>query len=138
MNSGSYSATVTGKIGQLDGLTFTLGLSSNYALSTAVGLGAGVGIGGLVGTMTAKTLNPNTQDTSEIPPIPTINYYLAIKGQRQGPFGQEEIERKIINDEINENTLIWKKGLKQWVKTGEMDEFKHLFEEYCPPPIPNE
>lgn len=105
---------------------------------TAVGLGAGVGIGGLVGTMTAKTLNPNTQDTSEIPPIPTINYYLAIKGQRQGPFGQEEIERKIINDEINENTLIWKKGLKQWVKTGEMDEFKHLFEEYCPPPIPNE
>lgn len=106
----------------------------------AVGLGAGMGIGGVVGAMTAKTINTNTQDVDEIPPIPTINYYLAIKGERKGPFGYDYIEHEIANGKIGENTLIWKKGLKQWVKIGEMDEFKHLFEDddNCPPPIPTE
>ena len=106
----------------------------------AVGLGAGVGIGGVVGAISAKTINTNTQDVDEIPPIPNVDYYLAIKGERKGPFGFKHIEQEIANGKIGENTLIWKKGLKQWIKIGEMDEFKHFFEEddETPPPIPTD
>ena len=106
----------------------------------AVGLGAGLGIGGVVGAISAKTINTNTQEVDEIPPITNVDYYLAIKGERKGPFGFDYIEQEITNGVIGENTLIWKKGLKQWIKIGEMDEFRHLFEgdDNCPPPIPSE
>lgn len=106
----------------------------------AVGIGAGVGIGGVVGAISTKTINTNTQDVNEIPPIPTIDYYLAIKGKRKGPFSFDHIEQEITKGKIGENTLIWKRGLKQWIKIGEMDDFKHLFEDDddCPPPIPTE
>ena len=112
--------------------------NENGMAGTAVGLGAGVGIGGVVGAMTAKTINTNTQDTSEIPPIPIVDYYLAISGKRQGPFNQNVIEQKVTNGEITDNTLVWKKGLRQWVKLGEMEDFQHLFDDNCPPPIPTE
>lgn len=112
--------------------------NENGMAGAAVGLGAGVGLGGVMGTITAKTINTNSQLPDEIPPIPNVDYYLAIDGKQQGPFDRTAIEQKIINNEIADNILIWKKGLKQWVKLGEMAEFQHLFEENFPPPIPKE
>ena len=110
--------------------------NENGMAGAAVGLGAGVGIGGVVGAMTAQTISTHSQGADEIPPIPTIDYYLAIDGKRQGPFDSDTIEQKISNGEITENTLIWKKGLKQWIKLGDMEDFQHLLDENCPPPIP--
>ncbi|WP_293965789.1 SPFH domain-containing protein [uncultured Porphyromonas sp.] len=109
--------------------------NDNGMAGAAVGLGAGVGLGGLVGAMAAK--NINTQDASAIPPI-TTNYFLAIKGKRQGPFTLEEIEQKIEDGEIAKDTLVWKKGLKQWVKLEEMEEYQHFFDDNYPPSIPIE
>ena len=102
----------------------------------AVGLGAGIGIGGVVGAMTAQALSTNGQTEDEIPPIPTTDYYLAIDGKRHGAFSLDVIEQKFTNGEITGNTLVWRKGLKQWVKLSEMEDFQHLFDENCPPPIP--
>jgi membrane protease subunit (stomatin/prohibitin family) len=112
--------------------------NENGMAGAAVGLGAGVGIGGVVGAMTAQTISTHSQGADEIPPILTTDYYLAIDGKRQGPFDPDTIAQKISNNEITENTLIWKKGLKQWIKLGAMDDFQHLFDENCPPPIPTE
>ena len=110
--------------------------NENGIAGAAVGFGAGVGIGGVIGTMTAKTISTNPQDVCEAPPIPIFEYYLAISGKRQGPFGHDVIGQKVANGEITGNTLIWKKGLRQWVKLGEMEDFQHLFDDNCPPPIP--
>lgn len=112
--------------------------NENGMAGAAVGLGAGVGIGGVVGAMTARTINTNTQDTSEIPPIPTVDYYLVIEGKRQGLYDEACIKEKFTNAEINGNTLVWKKGLKQWVKLNEMTNFQKFLDENCPPPIPTE
>ena len=115
--------------------------NENGMVGAAVGLGAGIGIGGAVGAMTAKTINTNTQDVTEIPSIPSIEYYIVINGKRQGPFSQEAIENKINSGAINERTLIWKKGLKQWTKLEGFSDFQHLFSENdqdCPPPVPSE
>lgn len=112
--------------------------NDNGMAGAAVGLGAGVGIGGVVGAMTAQMINTKPTIDDVIPSIPTTDYYLAIGGKRQGPFNAEIIEDKIVNAEITDNTLIWKKGLKQWIKLGVMEDFQHLFSENCPPPIPTE
>ena len=101
---------------------------------TAVGIGAGMSFGGAVGAMTAQTISTQTEN---IPPVPqVVEYYLAINGKQQGAFGADVIERKFANGEITESTLAWKKGLKQWVKLSEMEDFQHLFNGSCPPPIP--
>ena len=100
----------------------------------AVGLGAGVGMGSMVGAMTAQAINTQVEN---IPPIPqVVEYYLAVNGKQQGAFGADVIERKFSIGEITESTLVWKKGLKQWVTLSEMEDFQHLFNGSCPPPIP--
>ena len=99
-------------------------------------MGAGVGIGNHVGAMAAQTLNTHTLNPDTIPPIPTVDYYLAIQGKREGPFNAEQVEQKYGRSEITENTLIWKKGMKVWAKIADIDDFRHLFDENCPPPLP--
>lgn len=105
-------------------------------MGAAVGIGAGVGIGNVVGAMAAHTINTNGQGTDTPPTIPTTVYYLAVDGKRQGPFDTSTIERKITKGEISDNVLIWKKGMAAWANITAMDEFAHLFEDNCPPPIP--
>ena len=112
--------------------------NENGMAGAAVGLGAGVGVGGIVAAMTAKTINTSTQETSEIPPIPYTDYYLAIRGERHGPFNSYEIEQNVVNGNITEDTLIWRKRLRKWVKLGDLDDFQHLFNNDTPPPIPTE
>lgn len=103
------------------------------AISAAVGIGAGIGIGGQVATIAAKTINTNLDI---VPPIPTIDYYVAMNGKREGPFKGNVIEQKFINREINGNTLIWRKGMIKWELISDIEDFKHLLDESCPPPIP--
>lgn len=106
------------------------------AMNAAVGIGAGVGIGSQVGAMAVQAINTNTTNPESIPPIPTVDYYLAISGKRHGPYSIGTVERKISDGEIDDKTLVWKKRMKTWVKITEMEDFRHLFDENCPPPIP--
>lgn len=105
-------------------------------VGAAVGIGAGVGIGGVVGAMTAQTIKTNTQEAVSVPPIPATDYYLAIDGKRQGPFNLTTVTEKVESGQADENTLVWKKGMKTWEKMGNTEDFMHLFDENCPPPIP--
>jgi hypothetical protein len=73
---------------------------------------------------------------SEIPSIPQTDYYLAIDGKRYGPFDSTIIKRKIGNGEIAGETLIWKRGMSSWMKIYDFEDFKDLFAENFPPPIP--
>lgn len=91
----------------------------------AVGLGAGVGIGGAVGSLVAQNIN-------SAPPLQTVGYYLGIGGAKQGPFSLSQVESKILTNEISENTLVWKRGLPQWVPIRDLDDFSGIL----PPPLP--
>ena len=87
-----------------------------------------------MGALTAQTISTQIENAPPIPQI--VEFYLAIDGKQQGAFAADVIEKKFANGEITENTLVWKKGLKQWVKLGEMEDFQHLFDGSSPPPIP--
>ena len=107
-------------------------------MNTAVGLGAGINIGNQIGTMAAQQLNTLGAITDDVPPLPVVKYYLAINGKKEGPFTTEQVEQKYNGGEISASTLMWKKGMKNWEALSQVDDFRHLFDEDCPPPIPNE
>ena len=55
-------------------------------------------------------------------------YYYAVNDQKKGPLLKNELKGKVLKE-----TLIWREGMKNWVKASELPELNDLFE---PPPIP--
>ncbi|TXD49212.1 DUF4339 domain-containing protein [Polaribacter sp. IC073] len=58
-------------------------------------------------------------------------YYYVKNDQKIGPVSKAELKGKISQD-----TLIWKAGMKDWVKASAHSELKDFFQNE-PPPIPN-
>lgn len=58
-------------------------------------------------------------------------YYVAIDGEKQGPFSISELQKI----DLNKKTLVWYSGLDDWVDAEEIDELTHLMND-VPPPIP--
>jgi hypothetical protein len=57
-------------------------------------------------------------------------YFLVVGGERRGPFRKEELEAQ----GLRRDTLVWFKGLPDWVAAGRVPELLDVFDE--PPPIP--
>ena len=100
-------------------------------------------MGGVVGQKMAETMsgamsgmNPNAQQGAVPPPIPTIAYYVAVNGQAQGAFSLEVLKQMNQNGQLNKDTLVWKQGMENWEKAGNVDDLKSIFVEI--PPIPSE
>lgn len=103
-------------------------------IGAAVGIGAGVGIGSQIGDMAKEHIKINA--TSTPPPLQTTQYYLGINGQQQGPYDFEAVKDLITTHQINENVLVWRRGLANWAKIGEVTDFSDIFNS-CPPPLPS-
>lgn len=59
-------------------------------------------------------------------------YYLAVNGERTGPYEASDIERMLKQNAIGYETLFWKDGMLDWQSIGSQ---KHLFEtSYQQPP----
>jgi len=56
-------------------------------------------------------------------------YFLILDGIKSGPFSLDQL----FDMSLVENTLVWKKGLTDWIKLSDLPEYK----EYIPPPLPN-
>lgn len=64
-------------------------------------------------------------------------WYFLEDDQKRGSFSLEEMESFAHQGDINEDTLVWKKGMKDWqplIKT----ELKDILPDDIPPPIPSE
>ncbi len=104
----------------------------------AMGIGAGIGLGSAAASLASGIIN--TQQSADTPPpVPTTGkkYYLAIDGKQQGPFGFDTIVQKYKDEEINAETLVWTKGMAQWRKLADCEDFASLLGSDCPPSIPN-
>lgn len=104
----------------------------NGIIGAAVGIGAGVGIGSQIGPMINQHLNTNPQTTP--PGLPVISYYLGINGHQQGPFPFESIKEMLTEHRIDENTLIWKRGMTNWSRIADINDFNDCLG--GPPPLP--
>lgn len=100
---------------------------------------AGIALGGAVGQNLASTMNDimsnTTQDTKNTrpPEIPENMYYVVENGKATGPFDVETLKSMIDSGKFNKDNLVWKKGMKEWLKACEVDELKILFGLNMPP-----
>lgn len=71
------------------------------------------------------------------PPIPgaAAAFYVAINNQQAGPFDAAALSQKIGGGQVTRDTLVWKAGMAQWTKAGEVAEIAPMFAQ-APPPLP--
>ena len=97
------------------------GISKGGSGSELLGLGAGLAA--------ANHLFENSSQTP--PPIPKEQFYIARGDEPMGPFTKEQIKELIIKGDINKDTLVWKEGMKEWKKAGEV--LSEIFKKVPPP-----
>ena len=99
--------------------------------SMAVGGVVGQNIAGAMGSMMGS-LNQQATTGAVPPPIPTTAYHVAVNGQAAGPFDMTTLQQMAMSGQLTADSLVWKAGMAQWEKAGQIDELKN----YLVPPIP--
>ena len=101
----------------------------------------GMALGGAVGQNLADVMNnmfsgtnSDTQNGTFPPPVPTVEFYMAVNGQAMGPYDLQQLSQMASCGQLTTSSYVWKPGMAEWIKAGMVDELKNLFSEM--PPIP--
>ncbi len=105
--------------------------------SAGIGMGMGFAMANQMGQMFNPQQQANAQAQQNVPPpIPgVISVFIAVDGQQTGPFKMDKILAMIAQGEITKETLVWKKGMDNWLPAGEAPGVSGMFED-TPPPLP--
>lgn len=87
-------------------------------------------LGNLVHSKEKKT---HRTSSPQIPVISTYN--VAVDGKPTGPYTIDELQVMVKSSKLTKNSLVWKSGMQEWEKAGEIEELHFLFDEI--PPIPD-
>ncbi|MBE5899779.1 MAG: DUF4339 domain-containing protein [Lachnospiraceae bacterium] len=118
------------------------------------GMMTGMAMGGAIGQNMANMMNnmsqvlnnqqgmtQNPQDITP-PPIPALVYQVAINGQASEPIGMSGLFQMVNEGSLTKDSLVWKQGMKEWAKAGDIQELQTLFEKSTlsneAPPIPTD
>ena len=112
----------------------------NSAAGAGMGLGAGFAMGGnMFGQMGAAQAAANAGGgaaSAMPPPLPAAAaFHVAINGQQAGPFDMGVLQGQAGSGALKRDSLVWKAGMPQWLKAGEVPELAALFAN-LPPPVP--
>ena len=109
------------------------------AMMTSIAVGGAVGqnIAGAMNNMMGGIQQP-AQSGMTPPPIPTAVYHVAANGQATGPFDVKALSQMTFSGQFTADSLVWKSGMAQWEKAGDVDELKSLFPAIPPIPSPEE
>ncbi len=103
-------------------------------IGAAVGIGAGVGVGAQIGSLVNEHLSTNPVTPRPLNTTNNAQYFLAINGEQRGAFDFETVKNAIMSHQIDENVMVWRRGMANWQPIGEVAEFSNIFNS-CPPPI---
>ena len=102
------------------------------AVGNLIGAGLGLGLGAGIGNqMNNVSGNLNTNNTPQLPPS---LYYVLINNQQNGPISFNQLSQLISDLRVNNQSLVWKAGLDNWIFITELPEFSNLFNQTPPPP----
>jgi len=112
----------------------------NSAAGAGMGLGAGFAMGGnMFGQMGAAQAAANAGGVAAAampPPLPAaVVFHVAVNGQQAGPFDMGSLQGQAGSGALKRDSLVWKAGMAQWVKAGDVPELAALFAS-VPPPLP--
>jgi membrane protease subunit (stomatin/prohibitin family) len=104
--------------------------------SAGVGVGAGVAMGAQMANALGGTMDAAGGPAGP-PPIPGGTAFHVAVGQAQsGPFELNALQQQVASGQLTRGSLVWKPGMGQWAKAGEVPELAPLFT-HVPPPIPS-
>ncbi len=92
--------------------------------------GAGMGMGIAMGREMGKEMSQSMTTTDSPPELPV--YYLMLSGDRKGPLSLNQVLHYLQTGEADADTLIWRKGMPQWITVGQCGE---IDTSSFPPPI---
>jgi hypothetical protein len=70
------------------------------------------------------------------PPVPgAAGFHIALNGRQTGPFDLSALQGQASSGQLKRDTLVWKTGMAQWVKAGDVPELLALFAD-VPPSVP--
>ena len=108
------------------------GMMAGMMLGGTVGAGMSNMMGGMMSGMQGQMQPPAMQTP---PPIPQVNYHIAVNGQQAGPYEKSVIANMIQSGQLNSNTLVWKQGMPQWEPITNVPDFAPLFSNNMPPAL---
>lgn len=100
------------------------------AAGAGVGLGAGIAMG-------AQMMNSMGGGTAAMPPpVPGgIAFHVAVGANQSGPFDLAALREQAASGALTRASLVWRNGMAQWMKAGDVQELSSLFAD-VPPPVP--
>lgn len=105
--------------------------------AAGMGLGLGAAMAGQMGNVFKQNnfdgTNPSGGEAP--PPVPTVEYHVAIDGKDDGARSLSQIDKLAGSGVINKDTLVWKKGMAGWAAAGTIAELAAIFDNE-PPPLP--
>ena len=102
------------------------GMMTGMAMGTAIGQN----MVNIMGEM-SQGLN-NKQKSSEMqqevpPPIHASAFFVAINGEPSEPLDLNTMRQMVDAGTLTGDSLVWKHGMKDWVKASSVEELKELF-----------
>ncbi len=94
------------------------------------GLGAGFAMANQMGQAMAGQSAPSAAAPPPIPQQANASFFVAEGGKQSGPFSMNELGGKLTRD-----TLVWRQGMAQWTRAGDVPELKSLVDS-IPPSLP--
>jgi membrane protease subunit (stomatin/prohibitin family) len=98
--------------------------------------GMGMGMGFAMANQMGQAMGQQHNVGGAPPPIPqAASYHVAINGQQTGPYDLQTLKQQASQGTLTRDSLVWKQGMAQWSKAGEVDELQSIFAS-APPPLP--
>jgi membrane protease subunit (stomatin/prohibitin family) len=116
------------------------------ALSDAAkgGMGNGGGIENMMGmAMMQNMMNQQNMMTQNkmvqnqqpvIPPPPIMQFFVTVNGQQMGPYDMNVLMQMIQQQQINQQTFVWRQGMASWMPAAQVPELSAYFGAMPPPP----
>jgi membrane protease subunit (stomatin/prohibitin family) len=106
------------------------------------GEGIGLGMGFAMANQMAGMFGQQGQQAGGAagpppPPIPgAVPFHVVVNGQQAGPYNMTVLQQMVQQQTLTKETLVWKQGMAQWSKAGEVPDLGGLFAPAGPPPPP--
>ena len=64
--------------------------------------------------------------------VPQVQYYIGINGQQYGPCDWNKLQQLVQQDQLTQESYVWKNGMAQWEFAGNVAELAPLFQGTAP------
>ncbi len=148
INSINLPENLQAKLDEGTGMNMIGNVNRYTQMKTADGIFAagnnpnsGGGMDGMLGMammqqMMQQKQQPYNQQSAPPPPPTGSQYFVSVAGQQQGPFDLNTLRQLIAQQQINQQTYVWKQGMANWEAAMQVPEVASLFGSIPPPPPP--